>query len=218
MRVSNNRRTRGGRTNSGNSRSGANTARAGGNNNRRQNNGNRTYDSNGPDGKIRGTATQVYDKYIALATDASTAGDRVAAENYYQHAEHYFRIIAANNLAKQERQMMDAQDSSMSDDDGSDDSSHEAGDNTQAVEKASRGRKKAAEGEGLSDPADMEQPVVEFPGVEVADTGTSSDATVSSDDEDQKPKRKVSRTRTLRRRTSSRTAREDSVEEVNSTE
>ena len=55
----------------------------------------RTYDSNGPDVKIRGTASHVAEKYLQLARDAQSSGDPVAAENYYQHAEHYFRVIAA---------------------------------------------------------------------------------------------------------------------------
>ncbi len=56
-----------------------------------------TFDSNGPDVRVRGNAFQVFEKYLALARDASAAGDRIAAENYYQHAEHYYRIINANN-------------------------------------------------------------------------------------------------------------------------
>jgi hypothetical protein len=55
----------------------------------------RVYESNGPDVKIRGTANHIADKYIQLARDAQSSGDPVAAENYYQHAEHYFRLIAA---------------------------------------------------------------------------------------------------------------------------
>jgi hypothetical protein len=51
------------------------------------------FDSNGPDVRVRGNANQVYDKYLALARDATMAGDRVVAESYYQHAEHYYRII-----------------------------------------------------------------------------------------------------------------------------
>lgn len=51
------------------------------------------YDSNGPDVRIRGTAYQVCEKYLALAKDAAGAGDRIMAENYLQHAEHYQRII-----------------------------------------------------------------------------------------------------------------------------
>jgi hypothetical protein len=55
----------------------------------------RVYESNGPDIKIRGTANHVAEKYVQLARDAQASGDPVAAENYYQHAEHYFRLIAA---------------------------------------------------------------------------------------------------------------------------
>ncbi|MBJ3778485.1 DUF4167 domain-containing protein [Acuticoccus mangrovi] len=54
----------------------------------------RSYESNGPDVKIRGTALQVADKYAQLARDAQSSGDRVMAENYFQHAEHYYRIVA----------------------------------------------------------------------------------------------------------------------------
>jgi hypothetical protein len=58
-------------------------------------NPNRTFDSSGPDVKIRGSASHVYEKYLQLARDANSSGDRVTAENYLQHAEHYFRIMAA---------------------------------------------------------------------------------------------------------------------------
>lgn len=58
-------------------------------------NPNRALDSNGPDVRIRGTAQQIYDKYQALARDAQSGGDRVKAENYLQHAEHYFRVLRA---------------------------------------------------------------------------------------------------------------------------
>jgi len=57
---------------------------------------NQTFDSNGPSVKIRGNAYQVFERYIALAREASSSGDRIAAENLYQHAEHYFRIMQAN--------------------------------------------------------------------------------------------------------------------------
>ena len=58
--------------------------------------GNRSYESNGPDVKIRGNANQIYDKYLQYARDAQTSGDRINAEAYFQHAEHYYRIMAAN--------------------------------------------------------------------------------------------------------------------------
>lgn len=55
-----------------------------------------TFDSSGPDVKVRGSASQVLEKYLAMARDATAAGDRIAAENYFQHAEHYYRILSAN--------------------------------------------------------------------------------------------------------------------------
>lgn len=55
---------------------------------------NRVFDSNGPEGKVRGTPQQIIDKYNQLARDAQLAGDRVATENFQQHAEHYLRMLA----------------------------------------------------------------------------------------------------------------------------
>jgi hypothetical protein len=52
-------------------------------------------DSTGPDVKIRGTPAHIYEKYLQLARDAHSGGDRVQAENYLQHAEHYYRLIMA---------------------------------------------------------------------------------------------------------------------------
>jgi uncharacterized protein DUF4167 len=75
------------------------------NNNRRGPNPlTRSYESNGPDVKIRGNAHHVAEKYLQLARDAHTSSDPVAAENYLQHAEHYFRLIAAAQAAQQQQQ------------------------------------------------------------------------------------------------------------------
>ncbi len=54
------------------------------------------FESSGPSIKIRGNAYQVFERYIALAREAASAGDRIAAENLYQHAEHYFRVMNAD--------------------------------------------------------------------------------------------------------------------------
>lgn len=67
----------------------------GGGGNHNHNHGNRSLESNGPDVKIRGTAAQIYEKYAQYARDAQTGGDRVKYENYLQHAEHYYRVMAA---------------------------------------------------------------------------------------------------------------------------
>lgn len=53
---------------------------------------NQNFESNGPEVKVRGTAQQVFEKYLNLARDSSSSGDRIAAEGYYQFAEHYFRL------------------------------------------------------------------------------------------------------------------------------
>ena len=59
------------------------------------------FDSSGPDLRIRGTAQQLFEKYLQLGRDASSSGDRVMAESYFQHAEHYFRILNAMAQAAQ---------------------------------------------------------------------------------------------------------------------
>ena len=80
-------------------RNGQNKRMRGRNNNRKgghhQNPLSRVYESNGQDVKIRGTASHIAEKYLQLARDAQSSGDTIATENYYQHAEHYFRLIAA---------------------------------------------------------------------------------------------------------------------------
>ena len=76
----------------------------GGNRGRNQNPLQRSYESNGPDLKVRGNAQQVADKYTQLARDATSAGDRVMAENYLQHAEHYNRIITVAQAEQAEFQ------------------------------------------------------------------------------------------------------------------
>jgi hypothetical protein len=94
------------------------------NNNRRgQNPMTRVFESNGPDIKIRGTASHIAEKYLQLARDARSSGDPVAAENYYQHAEHYFRLIAA--AQEQFRQNQPQQQQPRTDDVISEDSEDE---------------------------------------------------------------------------------------------
>src|SRR5215831_15797370 len=92
------------------------------NNNRRsQNPLTRVFESNGPDIKIRGTASHIAEKYLQLARDARSSGDPVAAENYYQHAEHYFRLIAAAQEQFRQNQPQQARSDEMIVEDGEDD-------------------------------------------------------------------------------------------------
>jgi hypothetical protein len=62
-------------------------------------NRNHVFDSNGPDIRVRGTAQQLFEKYLQLGRDATSGGDRVMAEGYLQYAEHYFRVLNLMNQA-----------------------------------------------------------------------------------------------------------------------
>ena len=75
----------------------------GGRNNRSSNPLTKSYQSNGPDVKIKGTAAQIAEQYMALARDAQSSGNNVTAENYFQHAEHYHRIIHAAQAKLEEQ-------------------------------------------------------------------------------------------------------------------
>jgi hypothetical protein len=63
---------------------------------------NQTFDSSGPNIKIRGSAYQIFERYLALAREATANDDRIAAENFYQHAEHYFRVNNARREGNQQ--------------------------------------------------------------------------------------------------------------------
>lgn len=77
----------------------------------------RNFESNGPDVKVRGNAAHIAEKYLQLARDAQSSGDPVLAENYLQHAEHYFRIVAAAQPQNQFRPDQPGQVQEMDEDD-----------------------------------------------------------------------------------------------------
>jgi hypothetical protein len=82
----------------------------------------RSYDSRGPDVRIRGTALHVAERYLQLARDAHTGNNPVAAENYLQHAEHYFRLIATVQAEQRQAQSSDVRATGPSAPEDSDDS------------------------------------------------------------------------------------------------
>ena len=83
----------------------------------------RNYESNGPDVKIRGNTAHIADKYMSLARDALSSGDHVSAENYYQHAEHYLRLIAT---AKEQQKTTEGSDGVTASADGQTDDNKKA--------------------------------------------------------------------------------------------
>ena len=86
-------------------RQGPNNKRMRGRGNGRKggNSRNHSFESNGPEVKVRGNAQQVVEKYLTLARDASSTGDRINAESYFQFAEHYYRVMNANAASEQQR-------------------------------------------------------------------------------------------------------------------
>src|SRR5215471_7254264 len=93
MRPNNRQRSRGGRNGGRNGGGGHHQKQHHSHNPNRPPNRNQIFDSSGPDVRVRGNAHQVFDKYQALAREAAASGDRIAAEAYYQYADHYFRVI-----------------------------------------------------------------------------------------------------------------------------
>jgi len=135
-------------------RQGPHQKRGRGRGNRRSStpNRNQTFDSNGPDVRIRGNASQVYEKYLNLARDATASGDRVLAESYYQHAEHYYRILAAFQESQGgENRNQPFQGSGRDwdqDDDGeSGDERGDGGEQSNRGEQSGRGDRQRADGE-----------------------------------------------------------------------
>src|SRR4051794_7634935 len=63
---------------------------------------NQTFDSNGPNVRVRGSAHKIFERYIGLARETAIGGDPIAAENFYQHAEHYFRVAGASREGAQQ--------------------------------------------------------------------------------------------------------------------
>lgn len=142
-----------------------NNKRARGRTNRRSPNPNRSYESNGPDGKIRGNANQVYDKYSQLARDASASGDIVAAEGYWQHAEHYYRIMMSMQQNRpQNQQPQNQQDNNNDGDESQQDQNNgqNAGDyNNEQGNSQPQNRGRGRNDRQQSDPSEQEQPAVE---------------------------------------------------------
>src|SRR5215813_5698396 len=119
---------------------------------------NRTLESNGPEIKVRGPAAHIYERYLQLARDASSSGDRVMAENYLQHAEHYFRVLRAMQPAMPPPQQQQHQNGG--DRFGGGDMDFEGDEAAPAETGGNGGGEEANAGHAA------EQPDVEFPGAQ----------------------------------------------------
>ena len=119
---------------------------------------NRVFDSNGPDGKVRGTPQQIIEKYNQLHRDAQLSGDRVNSENFAQHAEHYLRLLAeAQREVDAKREEQEAQNRER-----------------QAERDRERAERLKAQEAAANDPAVMDQPdaqpdIVETPEAKTED-------------------------------------------------
>ncbi|MCR6502700.1 DUF4167 domain-containing protein [Shinella sp. CPCC 101442] len=164
----------------------------------------RTYDSSGPDVKIRGTAQHIAEKYSTLARDAQSAGDRVIAENYLQHAEHYNRIIAAAQAQMQERYPRDerADNADRGDDGDRDGYDQDDGDSMHADEPAPVAAAPVAKpaatpvAKPAAKPA-VEQPVIDGSGPQPVIEGTPAE--VALDEEAAAPAGRAPRRRNAAR-------------------
>lgn len=133
---------------------------------------NRVFDSSGPEGKVRGTPQQIIDKYLSLARDAQLGNDRVAAENYQQHAEHYIRLLAEaqrEQEARRERQEAQQQQQggggrAQDDDDGAGTGAPETGEADGPSPRKPRRRSSGRGGENRADVAPGGGEVVDLDG------------------------------------------------------
>lgn len=151
---------------------------------------NRVFDSSGPEGKVRGTPQQIIDKYNQLARDAQLAGDRVATENFQQHAEHYLRLLgeaqkeADSKREEQERQNRERQ-------------AQRDRERAERQERDSSGGPDSPAPQDSSDPADAPQPdVLDLDDSSSESTLVETPESRVDEDKPKRPRRKPARKKT----------------------
>lgn len=155
------------------------------------------FDSNGPNVRIRGTAHQVHEKYLTLARDAASSGDRVMAENLLQHADHYYRLLneAAENRENRQGNGQDRQAGrgrgNGAQRDGSINGSDESRVPTDAVAVAEESEEadavEAAVTPDGADEADAGEATVKKPGAELAEAALAAAGEETADETEPKP-------------------------------
>jgi len=166
---------------------------------------NQSYESNGPDVKVRGNAQQVVEKYLTLARDAMLSGDRIDAESYYQFAEHYYRIMNANAANEQQRQQQNPSNDQQGGDNGQ---------NNQNADNGNRGGDQQADADdsprsGRRGPADKSGDAETDDSAEASESDSEVlEAAATTDDnagEASRPRRRSSRGGTRRKKNPTRT-------------
>ncbi|SLN11171.1 hypothetical protein PSA7680_00107 [Pseudoruegeria aquimaris] len=147
---------------------------------------NRVFDSSGPEGKVRGTPQQIIDKYNQLARDAQLSNDRVAAENFQQHAEHYVRMLGeAQREAEARREQQEAENRARQQQ-----RENERQERQERNEQREDNRNQGGNQQPQVDPASAPQPDV----IDVTD-GEEDTGLVETPESKPKPKRKSTRSR-----------------------
>lgn len=126
---------------------------------------NRVFDSSGPEGKVRGTPQQIIEKYQQLTSDAQLSGDRVAAENFQQHAEHYMRLLAeAQREVDARREQQEREAEARREQQERDNREKQAQRDKERAEQAEKGEQTADDAAPVADLGEGEQPdLVETP-------------------------------------------------------
>lgn len=136
---------------------------------------NRNYQSGGGGDKVRGSAQQVLDKYMAMARDAATVGDRIAAEGFYQHAEHYYRVLNADRPDQPKKPHNDSNQNT----------GHKADDNrSEKAEEAPKESTESPKPARRRRPSKADDTVVSEAGDDVSDKVQTVEAPVSGGDDE----------------------------------
>lgn len=162
---------------------------------------NRVFESAGPEGKVRGTPQQIIDKYLTLARDAQTSGDRVMSENFLQHAEHYQRILLEAQGYRDERRDQRGQDPDGAEGDGRDDSGDEEGAEAMGGQPRERQRHEEHASGGRSGRESREEPrrESEVSGLTTIDSGSGDGDSLLVEAEDLSASQPPRRRRNQRR-------------------
>ncbi len=140
---------------------------------------NRVFDSSGPEGKVRGTPQQIIDKYNQLARDAQLSGDRVALENFQQHAEHYMRMLGEAQREQDSRREQQEQQNR----------ERQAERDRERAERQERESNGGQQGGGGNDPSAAPQPDVIDPSAAGEDSGlVETPETASAEERKPKPR------------------------------